>query len=125
MNFWERITGSDMTRQWRGFETRVARLPSDYGKAWKGIKQRLMIYSEGDMSGRRLTSILDGVVGLFEDCAADGESIEEAVGGDLNVFCAEVAGAEGARNYRDKWRDQLNRNVARKLCHAQEAKHES
>ena len=115
MNFWDRITGNDMTRQWRGFEKRVVQLPPDYGEAWKGIKQQLMLYSEGDLSGRRLTAILDGVVGLLEDCAADGESAKDAVGDDLDAFCAEVAGAEGARDFRDKWREQLNRNVARKL----------
>ena len=28
---------------------------------------------------------------------------------------AALAGGEGARSYRDRWREQLNRNVARKL----------
>ncbi|MEU2794379.1 hypothetical protein [Streptomyces sp. NPDC007100] len=30
-------------------------------------------------------------------------------------FCAALAGEEGARNHRDRWREQLNRNVAKKL----------
>ena len=118
MNFWDWITGNDMTRQWREFDKRVSRLPSGYDDAWKGIKRRLMIYSEGDLSGRRLTAILDGVVGLLEECAANGESVTAAVGDDLDAFCAGVAGAQGARTFRDRWREQLNRNVARKLRHA-------
>jgi DNA-binding ferritin-like protein (Dps family) len=31
-------------------------------------------------------------------------------------LCAALAGAEGGRSYRDRWREQLNRNVARKLA---------
>lgn len=30
-------------------------------------------------------------------------------------FCTALAGGQGARTYRDRWREQLNRNVARKL----------
>ena len=118
MNFWDWITGNDMNRQWRGLDKRISRLPPGYSDAWKGITQRLMIYSEGDLSGRRLTAILDGVVSLLEECAANGESVTAAVGDDLDAFCAEVAGAQGARDFRDTWREQLNQNVARKLRHA-------
>ena len=37
------------------------------------------------------------------------------LGDDIKGFCAALAGGEGARSYRDRWREQLNRNVARKL----------
>lgn len=69
----------------------------------------------GDFTGRNLTPILEGVLGLLETTAADGHSAEEALGDDLPGFCAAVAGEHGAKDFRDRWREQLNRNVARKL----------
>lgn len=113
MNFWETITGSDLTRDWKAFEARAAALPADYRAAWEKIKTHLSPYS--DFTGRNLTPILDGALGLLEETAADGQSIHEVLDDDIAGFCAALAGGEGARSYRDRWREQLNRNVARKL----------
>jgi len=113
MNFWETITGSDITREWKAFEVRAEALPPDFRAAWEQIKAQLMPYA--DFTGRNLTPILDGALGLLEESAADGQSIREVLGDDIAGFCSALAGGEGARNYRDKWREQLNRNVARKL----------
>jgi DNA-binding ferritin-like protein (Dps family) len=71
--------------------------------------------SHGDFTGRNLTPIVDGVLGLLETTAADGQSVEEALGDDIPAFTAALMGEEGAKDYRDRWREQLNRNVARKL----------
>lgn len=113
MNFWETITGSDLTREWKKFDARAQALPADFQAAWEQIKTHL--YSYGNFTGRNLTPILDGALGLLEETASEGQSIDEVLGDDVEGFCAAIAGGEGARNYRDKWRDQLNRNVARKL----------
>ncbi|TDD63468.1 DUF1048 domain-containing protein [Kribbella antibiotica] len=113
MTFWETITGSDMTREWNAFETRAAALPNDYRAAWEEIKTALMSY--GDFTGRNLTPIFDSALGLLEESAADGQTIYQVVGDDVVGFSAALAGGEGARNYRDKWRAQLNANVAKKL----------
>lgn len=113
MNFWERITGSDLTRDWRGFGARAAALPEDYRRAWEQIKGCL--WEHGDFTGRNLTPIVDGVLGLLETTAADGQSVAEALGDDIPGFCAAVAGEDRAKDYRDKWREQLNRAVARRL----------
>ncbi|TCN34551.1 DNA-binding ferritin-like protein (Dps family) [Kribbella orskensis] len=113
MNFWETITGSDLTREWKAFEARAEALPNDYRAAWDEIKRHLSPYS--DFTGRNLMPILDGALGLLEESAADGQSIYQVVGDDIEGFSAALAGGEGARNYRDRWREQLNTNVARKL----------
>lgn len=113
MNIWERITGSDLTRDWQAFEARAAVLPEDYRQAWKQIEAHL--WEHGDFTGRNLTPIVDGVLGLLETTAADGQSVAEALGDDIPGFCAAVAGGHGANDYRDKWREQLNRTVARRL----------
>ncbi|MEY8764737.1 MULTISPECIES: DUF1048 domain-containing protein [Clostridium] len=113
MNFWEKITGSDMTKEMKTFEVRAQKLPADYQTAWKKIKTSLWPHS--DFTGRNLMPILDGVLGLLEESAADGESIQEVLGGDIKGFCSALAGEEGAKSYRDKWRRQLNDNIAKKL----------
>ncbi|CAM3677584.1 DUF1048 domain-containing protein [Cohnella lubricantis] len=113
MNLWERMTGSDMTRQMRDFESRAQKLPTDYQAAWETIKANLWPHS--DFTGRNLMPILDGVLSLLEETAADGQSVQEVLGGDIKGFCSALVGAEGAKSYRDKWREQLNQNIARKL----------
>jgi DNA-binding ferritin-like protein (Dps family) len=113
MNFWEKVTGSDLTREYKAFDARAEALPADYQAAWQQIKAHLTPY--GDFTGRNLMPILDSALGLLEETAADGQSIHDVLGDDIPGFCAALAGREGARSYRDKWREQLNRNVAREL----------
>ncbi|MCL3994712.1 MULTISPECIES: DUF1048 domain-containing protein [Streptomyces] len=113
MNFWENVTGSDLTRDWKAFEVRAAALPDDHRAAWVQIKGHLFPY--GDFTGRNLTPIVDAALALLEEAAADGQSVHEVLGDDIGGFCAALAGGSGARTYRDRWRKQLNRNVARKL----------
>jgi DNA-binding ferritin-like protein (Dps family) len=113
MNLWETVTGSDLTRDCKAFETRAGALPPGHRAAWEQIKAHLFPY--GDFSGRNLMPILDGALGLLEETAADGQSIDDVLGADIAGFCAALAGGEGARSYRDRWRAQVNRNVARKL----------
>ncbi|UMP07286.1 DUF1048 domain-containing protein [Amycolatopsis sp. EV170708-02-1] len=113
MNFWETITGSDLTREWKAFEARAAALPADHRAAWEQIKGHLSLYS--DFTGRNLMPIFDGALGLLEETAADGQSVRDVLGDDIEGFCAALAGEERGRGFRDRWRAQLNRNVARKL----------
>ncbi|MFD7552605.1 DUF1048 domain-containing protein [Streptomyces sp. NPDC059578] len=113
MSFWETMTGSDLTREWKAFEARAGALPADHRAAWEQIKGHL--FPHGDFTGRNLMPILDSALGLLEETAADGQSVHEVLGDDVEGFCAALVGGEGARGHRDRWREQLNRNVARKL----------
>ncbi|NBD26482.1 DUF1048 domain-containing protein [Paenibacillus glycinis] len=113
MNFWEKITGSDMTKALKDFESRVKQLPADYQAAWAQINAYL--WPHGDFTGRNLMPILDGVLGLLEETAADGQRVQDVLGDDIQGFCSALAGEEGATSYRDKWRRQLNQTIAKKL----------
>lgn len=113
MNFWEKITGNDLRRGFKAFDSRVKKLPADYQVAWEEINTNL--WSHADFTGRNLMPILDGVLGLLEETAADGQSVQEVLGDDIKGFCAALAGEEGAKSFRDKWREQLNNNIAKKL----------
>jgi DNA-binding ferritin-like protein (Dps family) len=113
MKFWDAVTGSDISKEWNAFDARAEELPAEYRAAWDEIKGRLLSYS--DFTGRNLTPILDGALGFLEETAADGLRIDEALGDDIAGFCEALAGNQGGRSHRDRWREQLNRNVAKKL----------
>ncbi len=113
MNFLDKITGNDMKKEMKDFEARAKVLPDEYQVAWKEITSNLWIYS--DFTGRNLMPILDSALELLEVTSADGQSVEEVLGEDMKGFCAALVGDEGAKTYRDKWRNQLNKNIARKL----------
>jgi DNA-binding ferritin-like protein (Dps family) len=113
MSFLEKITGRDMTKELKTFESRAKKLPADYQGAWEKIKTNLWPHS--DLTGRNLMPILDGVLGLLEETAADGQSVQEVLGDDIKGFCSALVGEEGANSFRDKWRKQLNNNIAKKL----------
>lgn len=113
MSLWERVTGKDITKEMKIFESRAKKLPADYQAAWEKINVNLWSYS--DFTGRNLMPILDDVLGLLEETAADGQSVQEALGDDIEGFCSALAGEEGTKSYRDKWREQLNNNIAKKL----------
>lgn len=113
MNLWEKITGTDMKEEIKTFESRVNKLPADYQVAWEEIKANLWQHS--DFTGRNLMPIFDGVLGLLEETAADGQDIQEVFGDDIRGFCSTLVGEEGAKSFRDKWRQQLNNNIAKKL----------
>ncbi|KAA9178535.1 DUF1048 domain-containing protein [Enterococcus durans] len=113
MKFYDKITGNDIRRAYQEFDVRSDKLPLDYQIAWKEIQSSLWDYS--NFSGRNLVPILDGILGLLEESAMDGISINQIVDGDAKKFSAAVAGVEGVENYRDKWRKQLNESVAEKM----------
>ena len=113
MTFWEKISGSDMTKEMKIIESRVKKLPAEYQAAWEEIKANLWPHT--DFTGRNLMPILQGVLGLLEESAADGQSVQDVFGGDIKGFCSALVGGEGAKSYRDKWREQLNNNIAKKL----------
>ena len=113
MNLWDKITGDDMTREMKALESRAKMLPVDYQSAWEKVKANLWPHS--DFSGRNLIPILDGVLDLLEESAADGQSVQAVLGDDISGFCFALIGEDGAKSYRDKWRQQLNQNIAKKL----------
>ena len=59
--------------------------------------------------------ILNGVLDMLEEWAANGQNVKDVLGNDIKSFCAELVGEEGSNYFRDKWRKQLNNNIAKKL----------
>lgn len=113
MSFWDKVTGNDMTKEFKDFEARVKNLPDDYKVVWEKIKSNLWEHS--DFTGRNLMPILDSAVTMLEETAADGQNVQDVLGDDIKGFCLSLVGEDGANTFRDKWRKQLNDNIAKKL----------
>lgn len=113
MNVWERITGSDITKAFAAFASRGEKLPAAYQAAWEEIQDNLMAYS--DFTGRNLLPILDGVLGLLEEGAAHGQSVQALLGEDIKDFCAALAREEDGKNHQDRRRERLNNDIGKKL----------
>jgi DNA-binding ferritin-like protein (Dps family) len=113
MDFWKKMTGGDLKEEAKNFEVRVKILPADYQEAWQAIN--IHLWQHSDFTGRNIMAILAGVLGLFEETAAEGKNAHDVLGDDIKGFCASLISDEGLKTYRDKWREQLNKNVARKL----------
>ena len=112
MNFYDKITGNDMNKQQKEFQLRIDKLPAGYQDAWREHHQKIWSYS--DFSGRNLYPILEGIVGLFEESAAEKLPINSVIGENMTTFISEIAEAAGAKNERDKLREHLNQ-VTKKL----------
>ena len=108
-----KITGSDITKQLRGFDLRAKKLPTDYQESWEEIK--LNLCPRSDFTSRNLIPLLDGVLGLLEEAVADGQNAQEVFGADIKGFCSALVGEEGATCYREKWRKQLDDSVNKEL----------
>lgn len=73
MNFWERVTGSDITKAMRNYTDRMHALPQDYAAAWDEIVRCLFAYA--DFTGRNILPVLDGLADWLETAAAQGRGI--------------------------------------------------
>ena len=113
MNVWDKVTGNDMTKEWKRFEDRAKQLPKDYQDAWEKMKQNFWEYS--NFSGRNLMPILESAIEMLEELSIEGLSVQEALGEDIKAVCAELAGEESSNSFREKWRNQLNSRISRKI----------
>lgn len=113
MNFWDMITGNDMKNEFKLFDMRVKKLPTDYQAAWEEMNSYL--WPNSDFTGRKLMPIFEGVLGLLEESAAEGQPVQAVLGDDIQAFCSELANEQGAKPVSEKWREQLNSKIAKKL----------
>lgn len=104
--FLKKIIGDK--KEWRAMEARAKALPKDYQVIYDEIKQYIW-----KSSGLGAIDIFKGILELFEEGAANGRGALEITGSDVAAFCDELV--EGQRTYADKWRKELNRDIAKKL----------
>lgn len=82
----ERVTGFlEQKKQYRGLKARMRALPAGYRESAEALERYLM-YFGGVESGEALVRMLDDLVVLFEQSAADGTAIRDVVGADPVEF---------------------------------------
>lgn len=86
MNFWERITGKDMTVARADFAERVKGLPESFQRIWAELDEEIQRYS--DLTGRNLIPIMSSLLEFFEETAFDHEDVSAVIGEDKEAFVA-------------------------------------
>lgn len=105
-DFLKKITGDK--KEWKAMEARAKALPKDYQVVYSEIKPYIW-----KSSGLGSIDVFKGLLDLFEEGAANGRSALEITGNDVASFCDGLI--VGAKTYADKWREDLNHNVAKKI----------
>ena len=98
-------------KEWWGMEARAKALPRDYRIVYDEIKKYMWKFSAG--GGMDIVAILNDLLGLLENGAADGRRVLEVTGEDVAGFCDELL--RNAKTYTGNWHEELNRNVMNKL----------
>ena len=104
--FLKRIIGDK--KEWRAMEARAKALPKDYQVVYAEIKIYIWKRSE-----KESIDIFKGLLDLFEEGVANGRTALEITGDDVAAFCDELS--PGAKTYVDRWREELNSSIAKKL----------
>jgi DNA-binding ferritin-like protein (Dps family) len=105
-DFLKKIIGDK--KEWKAMEARAKALPKDYQVVYDEIKRYIW-----KRSGQGSIDIFEGLLDLFEEGAANGRSALEITGNDVAAFCDALS--PGAKTYTDKWREDLNHGIAKKL----------
>ena len=98
-------------RKYRQMQARAKALPEEYRYVYHKIQHYMWSYSGG--SGMDMLSIHADLLDLFETGAAEGKRVLEITGEDVAEFCDELL--RSARTYTQKWHDDLNRDIMKKL----------
>ena len=107
-NFLKRIIGDfENKKEWNAMEARAKELPRDYQVAYNEIKKYIW-----KSSGLGSIELFKGLLGLFEEGAANGKGVLEITGDDVAAFCDELL--RGEKTYTEKWHEALNRDIAKK-----------
>jgi DNA-binding ferritin-like protein (Dps family) len=104
--FLKKIIGDK--KGWKVMEARAKALPKDYQVVYKEIKTYIWKRSEQES-----IEVFKGLLDLFEEGAANGRSALEITGNDVAAFCDELS--LGAKTYVDRWREELNKGIAKKI----------
>lgn len=98
-------------RAYRAMMARVDALPEDYRFVFKKIQDYMWKFASG--SGYDVIEIQKGLIGLFEEGAAEGKPVLEITGEDVAGFADELM--QEAETYTERWGDNLNADIAKKL----------
>lgn len=94
-------------KEWRAHMARVKALPQGYQIVYKEMQRYL--FKVGPVELTEGTSLLSGIVDLFEEGAALGKGVLEVTGSDVAAFCDELI--KGSKTYADVYQESVKHQV--------------
>jgi DNA-binding ferritin-like protein (Dps family) len=94
-------------KEWRAHMARVKALPQDYQIVYNEIQKYL--FKVGPVELTEGTSILSGIVDLFEEGAALGKGVLEVTGSDVATFCDDLI--RDSKTYADIYQESVDQDV--------------
>ena len=98
-------------REYKQQMERIKALPEDYQYVFKKIQSHMWMFAAGP--GYDMMKIHYDLIELFESGAAQGKDVLEITGDDVAGFCDELL--RSASTYTENWRENLNRDIHKKL----------
>lgn len=105
-------------REYKQHMARVEALPEDYQYVFKQIQKHMWMFASG--SGYDMMKIHYDLIELFETGVADGKQVLQVTGEDVAAFCDELM--RSASTYTERWRENLNRDILKKLGKEKDSK---
>ncbi|MBN9391158.1 MAG: DUF1048 domain-containing protein [Chloroflexi bacterium] len=94
-------------KEWRAHMARVKALPQDYQIVYKEIQKYLFKVGPVELTGG--TSVLSGIVDLFEEGASQGKGVLEVTGSDVAAFCDDLI--KDSKTYAEIYQESVNQEV--------------
>ncbi len=98
-------------KEWRAHMARVKALPQEYQLVYKEIQKYL--FKVGPVELTEGTSLLSGIVDLFEEGAALGKGVLEVTGSNVAAFCDDLI--KDSKTYADIYQESVNREVSKAM----------
>jgi len=98
-------------KEWRTHMARVKALPKDYQIVYKEIQNYL--FKVGPVDLTEGTSLLSGIVDLFEGGAALKKGVLEVTGNDVAAFCDDLI--KDSKTYADMYQESIGQEVNNSL----------
>jgi DNA-binding ferritin-like protein (Dps family) len=98
-------------KMWRAHVARVKALPQNYQIVYREIQKYL--FKVGPVELTEGTSLLSGIVDLFEENAALGKDVLEVTGSDVAAFCDDLI--KDSKTYADIYQESVNRKVDKSM----------
>lgn len=96
-------------KEWRAHVARVKALPQDYQIVYKEIQKYL--FKVGPVDLAEGTSLLSGIVDLFEEGAALGKGVFEVTGTDVAAFCDDLI--KDTKTYADIYQESVEQEFGK------------
>ena len=94
-------------KKWRAHVARVKAFPQDYQIVYKEIQKYL--FKVGPVELTEGTSLLSGIVDLFEEGASLGKGVLEVTGSDVAAFCDDLI--KDSKTYTDIYQESVGQEV--------------